>query len=291
MEETDIHIIGCGPAGAQAALYLAARGISSRCTGRPDLSRHAGTELPDVLGSPGPESGSALIRRAMERAAAMGARIMEGEVVDIREENGSYVLEEDGGAVIRSGTIILATGLPVDAIPADLASKGVGDRLPEGFRHSGTPVVILGGGSRAIYTALELRGAGMRVHLVAGKISTTRHMEDRLADSDTNIHEGREVREVVAEGGRPTSVVLDGGRSLDCGIVMHLDGPRRPRELLWSMSTQLNSITVNERWETSLPSIYACGDLLGTVDAVTAGSQGALAAGSAFRAMGSGNDR
>lgn len=111
----DTVVIGGGPAGLCAAMYLAryrrsvlvADASRSRCAWIPRTHNHAG--FPD--GIPGPE----LLARMRVQALQYGARIEPGDVTAL-ERAGSGFVTHLGDLPVRSPAVILATGV-VDQLP------------------------------------------------------------------------------------------------------------------------------------------------------------------------------
>jgi thioredoxin reductase (NADPH) len=112
----DCVVIGAGPAGLTAAIYLARfrrrlvviDAAESRAEWIPRSHNHAG--FPDGV------SGAELLRRMRRQAERYGARIQRGAIDTlVREEDG--FMARGSGLEISAGTILIATGV-VDTPPA-----------------------------------------------------------------------------------------------------------------------------------------------------------------------------
>ncbi|MBE3563920.1 MAG: FAD-dependent oxidoreductase [Hydrogenibacillus schlegelii] len=111
----DVVVIGGGPAGASAALFLAKAGLSvvvvdagQGITKKAWIRNHLG--LPDVTG---PE----LVELGRRQATAFGARWIDGTVVDAGREGDGFRLtvERDGAReTLKARQLLLATGLWTD---------------------------------------------------------------------------------------------------------------------------------------------------------------------------------
>src|SRR4051812_38936197 len=114
-ETFDCVIIGGGPAGLTAAIYLA-RYLRRTCVIDDGNSRALlipeSHNYPGFKGIAGPE----LLRRLHEQAAQYGAQFVGGRVEELKRETDAFVVSVDGGP-IKTRRILLATGI-VDEKPA-----------------------------------------------------------------------------------------------------------------------------------------------------------------------------
>jgi thioredoxin reductase (NADPH) len=114
----DCIIIGAGPAGLAAAIYLARYHLSIRLI---DSGSSRAALIPcthNHAGYPGGISGVDLLARMRRQAEEFGARIEPGEVTRIVPEGESFVVEVTG-AQLRTRTVLLATGV-INLRPAGL---------------------------------------------------------------------------------------------------------------------------------------------------------------------------
>ncbi|MBX5467999.1 MAG: FAD-dependent oxidoreductase [Firmicutes bacterium] len=107
----DVAVIGAGPAGASAAIFLAKAGLKTvvfdnglSVTRRALIKNHYGA--PDIIG---PD----LVDRGKEQAAALGAEMVSASVEDVRREEDHFTLATNQGAY-AAREVIFATGLYTD---------------------------------------------------------------------------------------------------------------------------------------------------------------------------------
>jgi len=171
----DCLIVGGGPAGLTAAIYLArfhlevvvVDGGNSRAALIPKTRNHAG--FPEGITGPN------LLRRMSQQARIYGARIVEGTVEGIIPEgDGGFLATGDFGE-IRARAVLLATGvinnrpdMPHDLHDAALA-RGLLRYCPicDGYEVTDMPVGVIGTGERGMREALFLRGYTADLTLIA----------------------------------------------------------------------------------------------------------------------------
>jgi thioredoxin reductase (NADPH) len=115
MADRDCLIVGAGPAGLTAAIYL---GRFRRDIALWDAGGSRASYIPRTRNYPGfPDgiSGDELLERLRAQAARYGARVNAGRIESLRVDSGVFVATSAGGEV-RARTVLLATGL-VDEEP------------------------------------------------------------------------------------------------------------------------------------------------------------------------------
>ncbi|HVZ53818.1 MAG TPA: NAD(P)/FAD-dependent oxidoreductase [Pseudolabrys sp.] len=284
--KTDVIIIGAGPCGLFAVFELGLLGLS--------------THLIDILDKPGgqcaelyPEkpiydipawpviSGQDLTDRLMEQIAPFSPVFHFGELAEslIKTPDNLWRITTDAGTTIEAPAIVIAAGggsfmpkkPPLDGIEAyENESVFYAVRKIESFR--GKRVVIAGGGDSALDWTLNLQAVAERVSLVhhrdgfrAAPHSVAR-MKQMAADGLIDFVIGK-LDNLVGEAPALSGVAVtgaDGQKVLPAdrflcffGLTMKL-GPIAEFGLNFSE----NLIPVDtEKFETSVPGIFAIGDI------------------------------
>jgi len=287
--ETDCLVIGAGPAGASAALWLDSFGISFLLLER---GQQIGGELQrinlpiqNVLGL-GAVSGAAFLGAVERDLERLRAEVRLGVAVEAIDPMSKEVLTSAGA--FRARSLILASGLR--RRPLDL--PGVEDLLNRGVTYSGTldrariaghPVAVVGGGDGALENALLLAEASPQVYLVhresalngrgafAEKVAVHPRIEVLLET---------QVARVVGDGGGLSAVELEtpaGPRRLEVpwlvvkiGFVPNTDA-LRPGTLRLD---EAGYVEVDRYLRTSAPGAFAAGDVCNPRSPCIAGAVG-----------------
>jgi thioredoxin reductase (NADPH) len=177
-EYYDLAIIGAGPAGLAAAVYGSSEGLRCVVVERQAPGGQAGRspKIENYLGFPSGISGGDLARRAVTQAQRFGTEILSAqEAVRIRAEDRYRVVTLSDESEIVSGAILLACGATFRTLrmpgAAELTGKGVyyGAAHTEAVSFRDKDVFVIGGANSAAQGALFLsRYAGKVTVLVRG---------------------------------------------------------------------------------------------------------------------------
>ena len=292
--EYDAVIVGAGPAGLAAAVYGASEGLRTIVVEREAPGGQAGTSsrIENYLGFPSGVSGAELASRALHQARRLGAEILVTRSLE-RIDVATRQLRLDGGDVLRAKTIILACGvswrnLSVDGLER-LEGKGIsyGAARSEAPNTHGLDVHIIGAGNSAGQAAMFFSTHARKVTIMCRsdrlEKSMSRYLVDQLA-TRPNI-EARLGVEVAAVHGESALEAIDirdsatgetirsdsGGMFIFIGadaktswlpIQIALDkrgyvltGPDMQATGNWPLDRDPYLL------ETSVPGIFACGDV------------------------------
>ena len=158
----DSVIIGSGPAGLTAAIYLSRAGLKNIIINgmEPGGQLTTTTEVENFPGFPQGISGPQLIEDIKAQSKNFGTEFLQAVVKDIEslENNGkkTFKLHLDNGNIIEAKTIILSTGASAKYLGIENEKENIGRGVSacatcDGFFYRGKDVVVMGGG----YTAME----------------------------------------------------------------------------------------------------------------------------------------
>ena len=161
----DVAVIGAGPAGLSAAVYASSEGLRTVVLEPLAMGGQAGSSslIRNYLGFPRGISGGRLAANAYQQAWSFGTTFLwSRSLVSITAEADLRVLRLSDGGVLRSRTVVVATGaewrrLGVPAVEA-LKGRGVfyGAAVSESRAMTGKKVFVLGGGNSAGQAAVYL---------------------------------------------------------------------------------------------------------------------------------------
>lgn len=290
----DMIVVGGGPGGYTAALYAARSGLNTLVLEK--LSAGGQMALTEAIDNyPGFEEGIdgfTLAEKMQRQAERFGAKSEYAEVERVDLAASPKVLETSAG-VFYGRTVVLATGAgPRElglANEAALTGRGVAYCAAcDGMRYRGRTVVVVGGGNSAAGDALALSRVAKKVILVHRRDSlraTKVYHEPLMRAENIEFRWNSAVTELLG-GDRLTGVRLRDLRTgeetqLDCDGVFISVG-RKPATELVQGQLELDRggyIVADETTKTSLPGVYAVGDVRTKPlrQVVTAVADGAMA--------------
>jgi thioredoxin reductase (NADPH) len=292
--EYDTVIIGAGPAGLAAAVYAASEGLRTIVIEREAPGGQAGTSsrIENYLGFPSGVSGQELASRALQQASRLGAEILVTRSI-VRIDPATRQVHLDGGDVVQARTIILATGVAWRRLEIEgfdrLAGRGIfyGAARSEAAGTHGLDVHIVGAGNSAGQAAMFFSSHARSVTILyRGETlakSMSRYLVDQLA-TRANIHVLYRTEAVAAHGdtsleaidirnaGTGETTRLESG-----GLFIFIGADAETRWLPPEIALDQNGyvltgtdVRATGRWqhdrdpyllETSIPGIFACGDV------------------------------
>ena len=282
----DLAIIGAGPTGLYAAYYAGFRGLSTVIIdsleepGGQVTALYPEKPIYDVAGFPS-VLGKDLVAGCVEQAAAydptylLGHRAEQLERTDPDDERSPLRVTTHQGVVVEAGAVLIAGGIGTFAprpLPGSDGWAGRGllyfVRDLEALRDR--RVLIVGGGDSAVDWALALEDLAASVTLVHRREGFRAHegSMQRLNSSGVDIRVHHEVRRLEGSDRIERAVVFD--NRTDEESVLEVDtvvaalgftadlGPLRS----WAIEHDGRRITVDSRGATSLPGVYAAGDVV-----------------------------
>ena len=190
--EYDTVIVGAGPAGLAAAVYGASEGLSTVVVEREAPGGQAGTSsrIENYLGFPSGVSGYELASRALEQARRLGAEILVTRSIT-RIDPALRQVHLDGGDVIRARTIIIACGVAWRQLSTEgfdrLVGKGItyGAARSEAAATHGQDIHIVGAGNSAgqaaMFFSTHARSVTILCRAESLEKSMSRYLIDQLA--------------------------------------------------------------------------------------------------------------
>jgi len=292
MDDTplDCLVIGAGPAGLTAAIYLARFHLDilvvdsgkGRATTIPCTRNHAG--YPDGI------SGRELIGLMKGQAQKYGAKIVDGAVTRLQRDEDSGMFEAEwGSGAVRTRSVLLATGVanrrpPMDeALHDDALTRGLIRYCPvcDGYEVTDKKVGVIGSGQHGVAEAVFLRGFTADVTLIAPDKAMKVSAVDRLALEGAGIEtvDGPAEAVAIAEG----SITVDTAEGhFTFDSVYPALGSDVHCQLAEMVGARLNDdgcVGVDAHMRTSVEGLYAAGDLVIGLDQISnAMGQGGVAA-------------
>jgi thioredoxin reductase (NADPH) len=268
--DTDILIIGSGPAGIQAAIHASRRKVRVIVAGRVERSALAKAHVENLFGLSEKVDGMTLLSAGRRLAERFGAVFLDGDVIHLEKTGTGFLARLEEGTSITARALIFALGVKRKGLKVKgedrLTGRGVSycaDCDANFFRNK--VVVVVGDESAAGSAALLLKKVAHEVHLISKGLSLSQALLTELKTSGVRIHEGRSITEIVGES-RVESVTLDSGESIKTdGVFIEL-GSKGSIELCTSIDLIPDPegyIRVDRKMATDIPGVFACGDITG----------------------------
>jgi thioredoxin reductase (NADPH) len=275
--QLDCLVIGGGPAGLTAAIYLArfhlnvtvvdegdSRALQIACT-----HNHAG--FPDGI------SGRELLARMRLQATKYGSRIFEGRVQAIDRHSAGFAARGQDFA-FDTRAVLIATGVtnrrpPIDeALHAEALKLGRLRYCPvcDGYEITDQNVAVIGSGARAASECEFLRSFTDRVSLIVDRRDRlTGPTARRLADIGVRVIDGPAQQFRLEADGLSFSTAA-GRLSFEAvypalGSVVHSDLATS----LGATATEEGCIKVDGHQRTSVVGLYAAGDVVSGLDQIS----------------------
>ncbi len=298
-----VIIIGSGPAGYTAAVYAARANLSPMIVTGVEIGGQlmTTTEVDNWPGDDAGVMGPELMERMRKHAERFGTRIENDHIEKVDFSQRPFVLT-GGAGDYTADAVIIATGASAQylGLPSETAFMGKGVSACatcDGFFYRGKPVAVIGGGNTAVEEALYLANIASHVTLVhrRDKLKAEKILQDRLfareAEGKITIKWNHTLDEVLGDamgvtgmriaatdGSGTEDVTLHGvfiaiGHKPNTGIFEgHLD--------MAGGYIKVRSGAEGQATETSVPGVFACGDVMDHIyrQAVTSAGTGCMAA-------------
>lgn len=193
METTKCLIIGSGPAGYTAAIYLSRAGISSMLYSgiQPGGQLTQTTTIENYPGFPQGVEGFDLMENMRQQAVNVGAEVRNGIITDIDLSKRPFVATVDGTATISADAVIIATGASAKYLGLADEQKYAGMGVSacatcDGFFYRKKVVAVVGGGDTACEEAYYLSNLAKKVYMIVRKpyLRASAAMQQRVNEKE-----------------------------------------------------------------------------------------------------------
>ncbi|CAM3683618.1 NAD(P)/FAD-dependent oxidoreductase [Erysipelothrix urinaevulpis] len=257
MRKVEALIIGKGPAGVQAAIYLKRGGVDPIVIGKDIGASEMAHKIDNFYGFPG-VSGINLIQQGIEHALALDIEVLEDEVTSISYEDG-FIVESTSGT-FHAQTVLMATGahrnIPRIRRIRNYEGKGISYcAVCDAFFFKGKHLAVLGAGKYAESEIKVLEAISDHVMLLTdgqeleGEFpSGIKIITDRLKAVYGDEHlEGIEFRD---------------GSKLELDGLFVAVGTASSSDLAQKLGVQVegNKVVVDQKMMSNIPGLFAAGD-------------------------------
>lgn len=296
--EIDLVIVGAGPAGLTAAIYAERSGIAAVILEKGTIGGQVAI-TPVVENYPGfTRIGGMALMDMMAQQAVRYTDIHQGEELLNAEKKNDHFEIITNRAVYKAKAVLIASGAESRKldVPGEKEFHGRGVSYCAScdgyFFKDGKKVFVIGGGNTAATEALYLKNIGAEVTLIhrRDKLRAESLLQKRLSEAGIPMLLNTVVKEIRGE--KSVNAVLF--ENVDSKVITELPaegifiaaGYVPNNDLAKKLGVDTDDegyIKVNNRHQTSVPGIYAAGDITGGFkQIVTAVGQGSIAANSIF---------
>jgi thioredoxin reductase (NADPH) len=307
----DVVIVGGGPGGLAAAVYAASEGLNTLVVEREAVGGQASTSslIRNYLGFPRGISGAELARRSYEQSWVFGAKyVFAREAQELRAEGLDRVVKLSDGRELRARAVIIATGATYRRVGIPSLERFSGAGLyytvpADGSFMRGKDAIVVGGGNSAGQAVTHLakharrvlvlvRGASIRDSMSEYLVQLIEHKPNVEVRYHTELVEGNgdaALREVVVRDRQTGALetLRDHTLFVLIGAYPHTEwlAGAVQRDEHGFICTGADAIGagqvrrgIADRLETSLPGVFAIGDVRhGSVKRVaSAAGEGAM---------------
>lgn len=259
----DVIIIGAGPAGVSAALYTKRANLNVLMLYKGESALEKAEHIENYYGFENGISGKDLYMTGIKQAKKLGVDVKEEEAINIKiDENNRYnvITEKE---MYNTKTIILATGnkknTPKIEGIREFEGRGVSYcAICDGFFYRNKDVVVIGNGKYAVSEANELLNIAKSVTILTdGKEAP--EIKENSIKIDT-----RKICRIIGDN-KVEKVEFDDNDKIEASGVFVAVGVASGNDFAKKLGiiTKDNNIVVNEKMETNIPGIFACGDCVG----------------------------
>ena len=275
----DCIIIGKGPAGLSAALYIRRGGFEPVVIGKDSGALGLTNHIENYFGFESPISGSELLERGLAQVKRLGVEIIEDEVVSIHEKNG-FEVTLSSGKTLSARTILLATGKQRSASHIANADQFVGMGVShcaqcDGFLMRNRSLAVVGNGDHAVAELNHLRSLTKELKIFTnGKEITTNHFPKDIPIITQPI-----VEFYSDDFGMFAGIRTENGDYPVDGVFL-AQGVAAASDFAVRMGAIMDgtNIQVDRNYQTNVSGLFAAGDCIGgALQIAKAVSDGALA--------------
>lgn len=284
----NIIIIGTGPAGLTAAIYLARSGLNPLViSGEKPGGQLINTDL--IENYPGFKSikGADLMMLMLEQAESLGTKFIYESVDSISKNEDSFNLRLTSNEVVESKSVLIATGANHRHlnIPGEkeFTNKGVSwCATCDGAMYREKKVAVIGGGNTAVMEALFLSNFAEKVYLIhrRDELRAEKIMQEKLFKNDKiECIWNAQVVEILGKD-KVESIKLNNDSMLNLsGIFIAIGTTPSSKFVKDLIDLDSEGYIIANETKTSCQGIFAAGDIVsGSLkQAIYAAGQGALA--------------
>lgn len=255
----DVVVIGAGPAGISASLYAKRANLHVLVLYHGESNIEQAHKIDNFYGFPEGITGTELYNNGIKQAEKLGIDIKEAQVVGV-ENLGKHFNVKTVKGNFETQTIILSTGnrkiKPNIPGVKEFEGKGISYcAICDAFFFKNKKVAVIGNGEFAISEANELS------HIVGQVTILSDGLESPNCEYKTITNK---IKQIIGDT-RVEKIEFDDGSTIDVDGVFIALGEAGASDFAKTLGIFQNedNIKVNEKMETNIKGVYACGNITG----------------------------
>ena len=255
----DVTIIGAGPAGISACLYAKRANLNVLVLYYGESNLEKATKIDNYYGFIDGISGGDLYNNGIEQAKKLGVEVKNLEVLGIDYMQDAFNIKTESEN-FETKTVILATGnkkvRPNIKGIEEFEGKGISYcAICDAFFYRNKNVAVIGNGKFAVNEATELSHVANKVTILTNGLDKPESNFEVNTNKISSINGEEKVTDIEFEDG--SKIEIDG-----IFIALGEAGAGDFAKTLGILQDG-DSIKINNKMETNVPGIYACGNVTG----------------------------
>lgn len=286
----DVIIIGAGPAGIAASIYLKRANVNCLLL-ESEAPGGLLNKIHKIENYPGftDDTGSILAFRMYSQVESLGIDLKIEKVINIKNTNGSYEVFTKNNVFV-SKYIIIATGKTPKKLEIKNSEKYEGKGISycavcDGALYRNKDIAIVGGGNTAIDTANYMSNIANKIYIInrsSNLRADQKGQEEIKKLENVNVLYNTKLKDIIGDDTGVQGVVLEDGTEINLSGIFVCIGQTNNSAFYQNLNlkTDNRGIVVDKDLKTTANNVYACGDSISKdlYQVVTATSEGAMVA-------------
>jgi len=297
VKKAKVVIIGSGPAGYAAAIYVARADLKPVMYTGMEMGGQltTTTEVENYPGFPEGVTGPVLMEEMRKQAERLGTEINFGVVTSAVLSSYPFKLTIDESQEVEAEAVIIATGATAQYLGLESEQKYRGSGVSacatcDGFFYKGLDVAVVGGGDTAAEEATYLSNICKKVYLIVRRdvLRASKAMQNKIFKTpNIEVLWNHNTKEILGDKLVTGALVVNNKTGEERTI--KIDGffaaiGHKPNTDIFKGQLQLDDsgyiLTVPGSTKTNIEGVFACGDVQDKIyrQAITAAGSGCMAA-------------
>lgn len=286
----DVIIIGAGPAGISASIYLKRANVNCLLL-ESEAPGGLLNKIHKIENYPGftDDTGSILAFRMYSQVESLGIDLKIEKVINIKSGNDSYEVFTKNNVFV-SKYIIIATGRTPKKLEVKNSEKYEGKGISycavcDGALYRNKDIAIVGGGNAAIDTANYMSSIANKIYIInrSNNLRADQKGQEEIKKlENVNVLYNTKLKDIIGDDTGVQGVVLEDGTKINLSGIFVCIGQTNNSAFYQNLNlkTDNRGIVVDKDLKTTANNVYACGDSISKdlYQVVTATSEGAMVA-------------